>query len=128
MGACSDGDGPSGAEPESKPGSFTISGTISVPSATYVAEGQDATGFCTVKDGYEDLRTGASVAVTDAAGDVVGVGQLVDVKRTPEECRYAFDIPNVREGSGTYGIEVGNRGIVRYQRDELDDPVEVPLG
>jgi hypothetical protein len=127
MSACSDGDGPSGAEPESKPGSFTISGTISVPSATYVAEGQDASGFCTVKDGYEDLRTGASVVVTDSGGDVVGVGQLVDVRRTPQECRYSFGIPDVAEGSGTYGIEIGNRGIVRYERDKLDDTIEVPI-
>jgi len=127
MSACSAAEGPTGAEPESKPGSFTISGTIAVPSATYVAQGQDAPAFCGVEDGYEDLRTGASVTVTDSSGEVVGVGSLVDVDRTPEECRYSFGIPNVPEGSGTYGIEVGSRGIVQYERDKLDATVEVPI-
>src|SRR5215210_6469590 len=86
--ACSAGAGRSGAEPESRPGTFGITGTVSVPSATYLAEGAKAAGFCTVKDGYEDLRTGASVAVTDAGGDVVGVGSLTDIDRTSQECRY----------------------------------------
>jgi hypothetical protein len=125
--ACSDGSDPSGAEPESAPGHFGIKGTISVPSATYVAEGDEAQGFCTVKDGYEDLRTGASVVATDAHGEVVGVGALADIERTSEECRYAFEIANVPEGSDTYGIEVGNRGIVQYERSQLEDSVELPL-
>src|SRR5262245_14532244 len=111
--ACSSDDDPSGADPESAPGHFAVRGTLSVPSATYVAEGEKTKGFCTVKDGYEDLRTGASVAVTDAGGQVVGVGSLLDIDRTSEECRYSFAIPNVPEGSDTYGIEVGSRGIVQ---------------
>jgi hypothetical protein len=80
-----------------------------------------------VKDGYEDLRTGASVAVTNARGDIVGLGELVDIERTPEECRYSFDVPDVPEGSGTYGIEVGSRGIVTYERSRLDGSVEFPV-
>src|SRR5690242_6983869 len=85
MSACSAGDDPSGAEPESAPGHFAIKGTIAVPSATYLADGGQAQGFCTVKDGYEDLRTGAAVAVTDGGGQVVGVGSLLDIDRTSEE-------------------------------------------
>jgi len=126
--ACSSGDGRSGADPESGPGTFEIKGTISVPSSTYVAGGDQPGGFCTVKDGYEDLRTGASVAVTNAEGDVVGVSSLVDIDRKASECRYSFDVPGVTDGSASYGIEVGNRGIVEYARDQLDDPVELPLG
>jgi hypothetical protein len=128
LGACSVGDGRSGADPESSPGTFEIKGTISVPSSTYVTSGGDQPGgFCTVKDGYEDLRTGASVAVTNADGDVVGVSSLVDIDRAASECRYSFEVPGVPDGSPSYGIEVGNRGVVEYARDELDDSVELPL-
>jgi serine/threonine-protein kinase len=119
------GDGRSGAEPE--PGFFGVEGTIAVPSATHLRSGEKSAGFCRVKDGYEDLRTGASVVVTDAEGDVVGVGSLVDVDRSAEECRYSFEIANVPEGSAAYGVEVGSRGLVRYTRAELDDPILLPL-
>ena len=127
--ACAGGDGRSGADPETGPGTFEVKGTISVPSSTYVTSGDDQPGgFCTVKDGYEDLRTGASVAVTNAEGDVVGVSSLVDIDRAASECRYSFDVPGVPDGSASYGIEVGNRGIVEYARDQLDEQVELPLG
>jgi hypothetical protein len=118
-----------GAEPESTPGVFAVKGTIAVPSATYVgSEDDEPGGFCTVKDGYEDLRTGASVAVTNAGGDVVGISSLVDIERSSRECRYSFDVPGVPDGSPSYGIEVGNRGVVTYTRDQLADPVELPVG
>lgn len=127
--ACGGGDDRSGAEAESGPGTFAIRGTISVPSSTYITGGgEQPGGFCTVKDGYEDLRTGASVAVTNAAGDVVGVSSLVDIDRAASECRYSFDVAGVKDGSPSYGIEVGNRGIVEYTRDQLDQPVDLPLG
>jgi hypothetical protein len=127
--ACAGGDDRSGADPETGPGTFEVKGTISVPSSTYVTSGGDQPGgFCTVKDGYEDLRTGASVAVTNAEGDVVGVSSLVDIDRAASECRYSFDVPGVPDDSASYGIEVGNRGIVQYARDQLDEPVELPLG
>jgi hypothetical protein len=125
--ACSSADRP-GAEPESGPGVFEITGTIAVPSSTFVGSGEEQPGgFCTVKDGYEDLRTGASVAVTNAAGEVVGVSSLVDIERSARECRYSFDVPAVPDGSPSYGIEVGNREMVTYTRAQLDRPVELPL-
>jgi hypothetical protein len=121
MCACS-GDGESGAEPEDKPTAFDIGGTVSVPSY-----GGASGTSCTVKDGYEDLRSGATVAVTDAAGDVVGVGALVDIEASPAACRFSFDVADVPEGSPTYGIEVG-QAMVKFPRSRLDRAVDLTVG
>lgn len=120
--SCS-GVGESGAEPEDKPTAFDIAGTVSVPSYG----GSNGTS-CTVKDGYEDLRSGATVAVTNAVGDVVGVGALVDIEATARTCRFAFDVPDVPEGSPTYGIEVGQQTMVKYPRSRLDRAVDLTIG
>jgi len=119
-GACGGGDGESGAEPEGKPSGFAIRGTVSVPSYG----GSNGTS-CTVKDGYEELRSGATVAVTNAAGDVVAVGALVDIEATQRTCRFAFDVPGVPEGSPTYGIEVGQQAMVTYPRSRLNKQLEL---
>ena len=121
-GACGGGDGESGAEPEDRPSAFDIKGTISVPSYG----GSNGTS-CTVKDGYEDLRSGATVAVIDDAGDVVAVGALVDIEATQRTCRFAFDVPDVPEGSPSYGIEVGRQAIVMYPRSRLDRSLELTV-
>ena len=119
-GGCGGGVGESGAEPGDKPTGFAVRGTVSVPSYG----GANGTS-CTVKDGYEDLRSGASVAVTNAAGDVVAVGALVDIEATPRTCRFAFDVPGVPEGSPTYGIEVGQQAMVTYPRSRLNKRLEL---
>src|SRR3954447_7096087 len=112
---CGGGGGESGAQPESRPSGFEIKGRISVPSY-----GGTSGTSCTVMDGYEDLRSGATVAVTDARGDVVGVGALVDIEATSDTCRFSFEVPNVPEGSATYGIEVGQQAMVKYPRARLN--------
>jgi hypothetical protein len=122
VGACGGADGEPGAEPEGSPTGFVVRGTVSVPSYG----GSNGTS-CTVKDGYEDLRSGASVAVTDAAGDVVAVGALVDIEATQRTCRFAFDVPGVPEGSPTYGIEVGQQAMVMYPRSRLNRALELTV-
>jgi hypothetical protein len=120
-GGCGGGGGESGADPEHSPG-FVIRGTVSVPSY-----GGASGTSCTVKDGYEDLRSGAPVAITNAAGDVVAVGALVDIEATQRTCRFAFDVPGVPEGSPTYGIEVGQQAMVMYPRARLDKTLSLTV-
>jgi hypothetical protein len=121
LSACS-GDRLSGADPETKGSGFEIKGTLSVPSY-----GAGSGTTCTVKDGYEDLRSGATVAVTNAKGDVVSVGSLVDIEPEGSTCRFAFDVANVPEGSATYGIEIGQQGVVKYPRARLDKDLNLKI-
>jgi hypothetical protein len=121
-GGCSGGVGESGADPEDRPSGFAVRGTVSVPSY-----GGASGTSCTVKDGYEDLRSGATVAITDAAGEVVAVGALVDIEATPRTCRFAFDVQGVPEGSPTYGIEVGQQAMVMYPRSRLNKTLDLQV-
>jgi hypothetical protein len=121
-GGCGGGIGESGADPEGEPSGFVVRGTVSVPSYG----GSNGTS-CTVKDGCEDLRSGATVAITDAAGDVVAVGALVDSEATQRTCRFAFDVPGVPEGSSTYGIEVGEQAMVMYPRSRLNKSLDLTV-
>ena len=62
------------------PAVLTVTGTLTVNSS-FVAEDYDGDGTfeCTrLPAGYEDLKGGAQVKVTDAAGTVVALGQLGD--------------------------------------------------
>jgi hypothetical protein len=73
--------------------------------------------------GYDDIRDGAEVQVTDASGRILAVGNL-----TGSGCHYSFTIPNVPAGLSLYGIQVGHRGAVHYSETELRAGPALSLG
>ncbi len=83
----------------------------------------------------------AQVTVTDSAGKALALGELDlgkpggevksadgEIEDAATKCTFAFEVEAVPEGEGIYGIEVARRGAVRFQRDQLNAPVELTLG
>lgn len=92
-----------------------VSGTL-----TLVDKDAYWSGNCAGTGGYSDIREGAQVIVTDAAGKTVGVGALS--KGVPDGstvCRFTLDV-SVPAGLGFYGVELGRRGSVKYAEQDLD--------
>lgn len=87
---------------------------------------------CWGYQGYEDIRQGASVTVTDSAGKVVALGALkpgkpVVISDRATNCLLRFEISNVPAGLEFYGIEVAHRGVVRFSEKDLVSSMGVTL-
>ena len=87
--------------------------------------GATAGRSCAGKRGYDDIRAGAQVKVTDAAGSVVALGELgagETVDTWPELkgtdiCRFEARVAGVPKSGGILGVEVSSRGVVNFTPD-----------
>ena len=98
------------------PSTFSVSGTITLRS---VSGWRTDYGVCYGLGGYSDIRQGAQVKVTDAAGKVVGLGDLgagQQVGSLLEGCAFTFGVVGVPADGDIYGVEVTNRGIVQFKK------------
>jgi len=91
---------------------------------------------CSPKAGYDDIRAGAQVTVTDESGTVLGLGSLTESGLWAEEpdtllilsdCRFDFEVA-VPEGAKFFGVEVAHRGVVRYTAEQAKDELHLTLG
>lgn len=105
---------------------FTISGQLDLTSASI---GHDSTS-CWGTDGYDDIRRGADVTVTDPSGKVVALGALGSgtIVGSYVECVFSFTVANVPAGLGFYGIEVSHRGVLRYSESDVTRGLTLTVG
>lgn len=76
---------------------------------------------CYGSGGYDDLREGTGVVVTDAAGTTIAVGSLGRGTYSTFgtlDCVLPFTV-EVPTGKGFYGIEVAHRGAVKFAEPDL---------
>ncbi|MDX3110160.1 hypothetical protein [Nonomuraea angiospora] len=84
---------------------------------------------CTTGGGYNDIRQGAQVVVTDAAGKTIALGQLgAGSWKRDTGCIFLFTVADVPAGEKFYGIEVSHRGRVQYTAAQVSAPVELSIG
>jgi hypothetical protein len=88
---------------------------------------------CTGMGGYDDIRIGTQVVVTDEKGTVVATGallggQIVDLGYEPRKCKFAFSVGPVPRGHSFYGIQVSHRGVIQYTQQQLMNKPELKLG
>lgn len=88
---------------------------------------------CWGKGGYDDIRAGAQVVITDANGVTVGVGRLIDGDPTvyddrASSCVFRWEIPNVPDGSSFYAVEISHRGKVQFNRADITRSISLTLG
>jgi hypothetical protein len=117
------------------PSSFVMQGKLEVSLSSYSMYYGSKGDGCKdpVSDGYDDIYTGQSVKVTDAAGTTIALGQLYGgvVSGTYASfvtaCTWDFEITGVPEGVQFYGVEVADRGVVELDRTDAATP-ELSLG
>jgi hypothetical protein len=116
------GNGDEGAEASPSPshdlgGVFTISGDSD---SVLQRESQ-----CTGTGGYDDIRNGTQVRVSDEDGELLAVGSLgeglVSQDSTPifTKCHFPISVSDVPEAR-FYSIEVSHRGEISYSKAELE--------
>jgi hypothetical protein len=101
--------------------SFTIRGQI-VLTDNNLALGTES---CSGQGGYNDMRAGTQVTVTDAAGAVIALGAVGAGQRGSDtsgtRCVFPFTVADVPAGHGFYGIEVSHRGRLQYPEAQVRD-------
>ena len=118
----------------SVPALLSIGGTVSVAGGVS-QNGLDGEPCALAEAGYEDIRDGAQVVITDASSKTIAVGKLGPGKmRRPggadasdRHCVFAFEVSAPR-GHDFYGIEVSHRGRLQYTAAQLQAPLELTLG
>lgn len=111
---------------------LNIVGAISVPA------GHGTVGaVCTRGVGFADVRSGTGVTITDSTGTVIGTSELTLGTVTDEKdaglpgwsthCRLPFEA-RVPAGREFYGVEVADRGPVRFAEARLGEVAELTLG
>ena len=74
-----------------------------------------------VGGGFEDLRRGTRVVVSDTGGDVLAKALLTGGDLTYDYCTFEFAVALPPSASDWYQVEVGQRDAAAYSRYELDD-------
>jgi len=103
---------------------ITVRGDLALVSTSVAKQG---TG-CYGTGGYGDIREGAAVTVTDAAGTTIALGSVTGSQYTPRGCLLTFAVAGVPSGEGFYGVEISHRGVVQFDEAALRVGVELTLG
>jgi hypothetical protein len=80
---------------------------------------------CYGQRGYDDIRGGAQVTVTDPDGKVIALGKLDEGRATvgsdqrATKCVFQFKVEGVPTGQGFYGVEVSHRGVLRDSEADI---------
>lgn len=108
-----------------EPDSFDVAGKITLTTASGISsDGSTCIGI----DGYDDMRSGASVVVYDSTGKKVAIGELdAGEVATGSSCVFAFEVDDVPADGDIYSVEVANRGDVPFKRAEAQE-ITVSLG
>lgn len=77
-------------------------------------------GSCYGREGYDDLRIGAAITVTDQAGVIIARGSIDDSDSRGTRCTLFGTIPDVPE-TAFYQFEVGHREGPSYSLADMQD-------
>ncbi len=103
---------------------FTITGKVLLTASGATFNGV----MCRGKGGYEDMRDGAQVTVTDAAGATIALGKLGGGLSGGSSCDFPFEVANVPSGHAFYGVTVGGRKGLQFNEVQARQPVTLALG
>lgn len=105
---------------------FDVTGTLTLTDDKAIwSLGMDCQG----SRGFDDIREGAQVIVTDADGKTVAVSRLGrGTASTSTSCVFPVEIKGVPGGSDFYGITVSHRRGLTYSADEIRQPLQLTLG
>lgn len=123
------------AEPSFAPQPFSVSGFMTLELGKFVWDGAIGADRCAGYKGYDDIKSGTQVLITDPEGRTIGLGSLGDglPRRDPDdisrvtECRFPFKVTGIPGGYQFYSIEIGRRGKLTYARDTLGSGLELHL-
>lgn len=125
--AFTSGDEVTAAPPDAKK-TLTVNGDMTLKLPDFMWDKNPLS--CWGKGGYDDIREGAQVVVTDASGATVGIGRLATGQPSVSgdratKCVFRWEVTGVPDGSSFYAVEVSHRGKLQYSRTEVVNPINL---
>jgi hypothetical protein len=129
---------PVAAPASSAPAVFTVTGALTLGLGDFMWDGDKQ--VCWGSGGYDDMKLGTQVVVSDAAGATIAIGAISDASpvlgdRTGDDgdpladgCELSFFVDGVPAGKGFYGVEVSHRGRLQYSEAEIRGDLKLTLG
>lgn len=121
-----------GLRGDDEPAPVTIAGAITVEGYRNISE--TSSGSCVGRNGFDDIKKGAGVTITDAGGRTIGTGRLAEGGAinavNGRACVLGFTAENVA-ASDFYGVEVSSRGVVTFNAADVAEGasgVQLTLG
>lgn len=87
----------------------------------------DTTAGCSGTGGFDDIRDGADVEITDENGKTIAVTQLEHSAPIDGGCVLFWEA-DVPKGKDFYGVEITHRGVIKYTEAQLRKGVVQSLG
>jgi hypothetical protein len=107
---------------------FSLSGTVSLRTDDITTSGLPSDFACAGKGGYNDLRPGTAVTVSDETGTLLAKGTLDSSFGEKTWCVFAFDVQDVPSGAKFYKVQVSHRDEMSYTEQEARGRIEISLG
>jgi hypothetical protein len=102
-----------GAAQPKPPATITVKGSFYIVGDNSLTAETPAIGVsCFGYRGYANIKWGAQITISDAAGATVALGTLPEGKlettgtSSARECVFAFTVPNVPTGKGFYAVSI----------------------
>jgi Protein of unknown function (DUF2510) len=117
---------------------FRTTGTVTVDGSTLMDRAVNG-NECITTGGFDDIRAGTQVVLSDDAGETLVIGELeagvlVGVREGhdgflegPWPCSFTFTLEGIPDIDGYYTLTVGQRGDLKYSRSQLDEPLSLTL-
>ena len=112
-----------GGEKEEAPAATTItverynlSGSLELTDKEGITEAPD--GGCQGSSGYDDIRFGTDVVVSDPSNRVIGTSRLGEGNWTGDHCIFRYVVSNLPRVD-FHKVEVSHRGQLTYSHQEL---------
>jgi hypothetical protein len=122
-----------GAVATKPPATITVKGSFYIVGDNSLTAETPAIGVaCFGYHGYDNIKLGAQVTISDAAGTTVALGTLLDGKlentgTNTRECMFAFTVPNVPAGKGFYTVSVEGHDK-KYSEADMAYPLMLSVG
>lgn len=111
---------------KAQPVGFTVHGTMSLVGVDNFASFGD--NNCAGSTGYDDLRDGSEVVISENGGKTVAVGALEGSRNAADRCVFSFNISGVPSGKKFYGVSVTHRGVVQFSEQEMKSGPGLTIG
>ena len=111
----------------------SVTGTVTVSLEVRKVATKDH--YCETHGGYTDIRKGGQVTLLDNDGKTLALGTLENGKwlesgeyKTHRQCAFKFAFSDFEPTDDFYTVDMGKRGQVRFESNEMKSPLELTIG
>ena len=83
---------------------------------------------CTGAMGYDDIKPGAEVDVSNGSGETIAFADLGNGIVTDGNCQFVFTFDSIPRGEGIYKVTIGSRPGPSLHESDIESGIALTLG